>query len=103
MHNKKSLPDYYSVLGLADDASGIEIKNQYRKLAKQNSFALKNKKYCNLLTLKIVSKKKEKDDLLIYKSSFNHHLCKQGFPPKRRIASCITPKKRPMEISRKKM
>ena len=35
MHNKKSLPDYYSVLGLADDASGIEIKNQYRKLAKQ--------------------------------------------------------------------
>ena len=35
MHIKKSLPDYYSVLGLADDASGIEIKNQYRKLAKQ--------------------------------------------------------------------
>ena len=35
MHNKKSLPDYYPVLGLADDASGIEIKNQYRKLAKQ--------------------------------------------------------------------
>jgi len=35
MHNKKSLPDYYSILGLTDDASGIEIKNQYRKLAKQ--------------------------------------------------------------------
>ena len=35
MHNKKSLPDYYSVLGLTDNASGIEIKNQYRKLAKQ--------------------------------------------------------------------
>ena len=35
MHNKKSLPDYYSILGLTDNASGIEIKNQYRKLAKQ--------------------------------------------------------------------
>ena len=35
MYNKKSLPDYYSVLGLTDNASGIEIKNQYRKLAKQ--------------------------------------------------------------------
>ena len=35
MHNKKSLPDYYSVLGLTDNASGVEIKNQYRKLAKQ--------------------------------------------------------------------
>ena len=35
MYNKKSLPDYYSVLGLPKDASSIEIKNQYRKLAKQ--------------------------------------------------------------------
>jgi len=35
MYNKKSLPDYYSILDLADDASDIEIKNQYRKLAKQ--------------------------------------------------------------------
>ena len=35
MHNKKSLPDYYSILGLTDNASGMEIKNQYRKLAKQ--------------------------------------------------------------------
>ena len=35
MYNKKSLPDYYSILGLTDNASGIEIKNQYRKLAKQ--------------------------------------------------------------------
>ena len=35
MYNKKSLPDYYSVLGLTDNASGVEIKNQYRKLAKQ--------------------------------------------------------------------
>ena len=35
MHNKKSLPDYYSILGLTDNASGTEIKNQYRKLAKQ--------------------------------------------------------------------
>ena len=35
MYNKKSLPDYYSVLGLIDNASGIEVKNQYRKLAKQ--------------------------------------------------------------------
>ena len=35
MYNKKSLPNYYSVLGLTDNASGIEIKNQYRKLAKQ--------------------------------------------------------------------
>ena len=35
MYNKKSLPNYYSILGLVDDASGIEIKNQYRKLAKQ--------------------------------------------------------------------
>ena len=35
MYNKKSLPNYYSVLDLTDNASGIEIKNQYRKLAKQ--------------------------------------------------------------------
>ena len=35
MYNKKSLPNYYSVLGLTDNASGIEIKNQYRKLAKR--------------------------------------------------------------------
>ena len=35
MYNKKSLPNYYSVLGLTDNASGIQIKNQYRKLAKQ--------------------------------------------------------------------
>ena len=35
MYNKKSLPDYYSILDLADDASDVEIKNQYRKLAKQ--------------------------------------------------------------------
>ena len=35
MYNKKSLPNYYSILGLGDGASGIEIKNQYRKLAKQ--------------------------------------------------------------------
>jgi len=35
MHNKKSLPDYYSILDLTDNASGMEIKNQYRKLAKQ--------------------------------------------------------------------
>ena len=35
MYNKKALPDYYLILGLGDDASGVEIKNQYRKLAKQ--------------------------------------------------------------------
>ena len=35
MYNKKSLPNYYSVLDLTDNASGTEIKNQYRKLAKQ--------------------------------------------------------------------
>jgi len=35
MYNKKSLPDYYSILDLVDDASDVEIKNQYRKLAKQ--------------------------------------------------------------------
>jgi molecular chaperone DnaJ len=35
MYNTKSLPDYYSILGLTIIASGLEIKNQYRKLAKQ--------------------------------------------------------------------
>ena len=35
MYNKKSLPDYYSILDLTNDASTMEIKNQYRKLAKQ--------------------------------------------------------------------
>ena len=35
MYNKKSLPDYYSILGLTNDASSTEIKNQYRKLAKK--------------------------------------------------------------------
>jgi len=35
MYNKKSLPDYYSILGLAYDSSDMDIKNQYRKLAKQ--------------------------------------------------------------------
>jgi len=35
MYNKKSLPDYYSILGLTNDASTTEIKNQYRKLAKK--------------------------------------------------------------------
>ena len=35
MYNSKSLPKYYFILGLLDDASDIDIKNQYRKLAKQ--------------------------------------------------------------------
>ena len=35
MYNKKSLPNYYLILGLTNNASPIEIKNQYRKLAKQ--------------------------------------------------------------------
>ena len=35
MYNKKSLPNYYLILDLTDNASPIEIKNQYRKLAKQ--------------------------------------------------------------------
>ena len=35
MYNTKSLPDYYSILGLTVIASDLEIKNQYRKLAKQ--------------------------------------------------------------------
>ena len=35
LYNKKLLPDYYQILGLTDSASSIQIKNQYRKLAKQ--------------------------------------------------------------------
>ena len=35
MYNSKSLPNYYFILDLPDDASDIDIKNQYRKLAKQ--------------------------------------------------------------------
>ena len=35
MYDSKSLPNYYFILGLLDDASDIDIKNQYRKLAKQ--------------------------------------------------------------------
>tara|TARA_B100000929_G_scaffold50194_1_gene36552 strand:- start:247 stop:1095 length:849 start_codon:yes stop_codon:yes gene_type:complete len=35
MHNNKSLPNYYQLLDLPDNASTIDIKNQYRKLAKQ--------------------------------------------------------------------
>ena len=35
MYNNKSLPDYYSILGLTNTASSIDIKNQYRKRAKQ--------------------------------------------------------------------
>ena len=35
MYNDKSLPDYYSILNISDNASSLEIKNQYRKLAKQ--------------------------------------------------------------------
>ena len=35
MYNNKSLQDYYSILGLTNTASSIDIKNQYRKLAKQ--------------------------------------------------------------------
>ena len=35
MYNSKSLPNYYFILDLLDDASDIDIKNQYRKLAKQ--------------------------------------------------------------------
>ena len=35
MYNNKSLPDFYSILGLTNTASSIDIKNQYRKLAKQ--------------------------------------------------------------------
>ena len=35
MYNDDSLPNYYLVLGLTNDSSQVEIKNQYRKLAKQ--------------------------------------------------------------------
>ncbi len=35
MYNDKSLPDYYSILDISNHASSLEIKNQYRKLAKQ--------------------------------------------------------------------
>tara|TARA_B110000014_G_scaffold259575_1_gene247632 strand:+ start:117 stop:950 length:834 start_codon:yes stop_codon:yes gene_type:complete len=35
MYNDKSLPNYYLILGLTNDSSSSEIKNQYRKLAKQ--------------------------------------------------------------------
>ena len=36
MYNDNSLPNYYLVLGLTNDSSESEIKNQYRKLAKQH-------------------------------------------------------------------
>ena len=35
MYSNNSLPNYYLVLGLTNDSSQVEIKNQYRKLAKQ--------------------------------------------------------------------
>jgi len=35
MYNDHSLPNYYLILGLTNDSSQSEIKNQYRKLAKQ--------------------------------------------------------------------
>ena len=35
MYNDNSLPNYYFTLGLTNDSSQSEIKNQYRKLAKQ--------------------------------------------------------------------
>jgi len=35
MFNEKTLPNYYAVLGLTDNSSQSEIKNQYRALAKQ--------------------------------------------------------------------
>ena len=35
MYNDDSLPNYYLILGLTNDSSHAEIKNQYRKLAKQ--------------------------------------------------------------------
>ncbi len=35
MYKNKSLPNYYLVLGLMDNASNTEIKNRYRELAKQ--------------------------------------------------------------------
>ena len=35
MYSNNSLPNYYLVLELTNDSSQVEIKNQYRKLAKQ--------------------------------------------------------------------
>ena len=35
MYNENSLPNYYLILGLTNDSTQSEIKNQYRKLAKQ--------------------------------------------------------------------
>ena len=35
MFNEKTLPNYYAILGLTDDSSQSEIKNQYRTLSKQ--------------------------------------------------------------------
>tara|TARA_Y100000590_G_scaffold139925_1_gene160376 strand:+ start:4932 stop:5768 length:837 start_codon:yes stop_codon:yes gene_type:complete len=35
MFNEKSLPNYYETLGVANDSTENEIKNQYRKLAKE--------------------------------------------------------------------
>ena len=35
MYNDNSLPNYYLVLGLTNDSSPTEIKNQYRRLAKK--------------------------------------------------------------------
>jgi molecular chaperone DnaJ len=35
MYNDNSLPNYYLILGLTNDSTQSEIKNQYRKLAKQ--------------------------------------------------------------------
>ena len=35
MYNDNSLPNYYLILELTNDSSQSEIKNQYRKLAKQ--------------------------------------------------------------------
>ena len=35
MYNENSLPNYYLILGLSDNSTELEIKNQYRKLAKE--------------------------------------------------------------------
>ena len=35
MYNENSLSNYYLILELTNDSSASEIKNQYRKLAKQ--------------------------------------------------------------------
>ncbi len=35
MYNDKSLPDYYLILGLTNTSTELEIKTQYRKLAKE--------------------------------------------------------------------